>query len=321
MKSASPSLVALLPAVFAALAGCSGSEDPPREDPPTVTLLSPEPDTKARDYLAVAGRATGDLVDVSVRLDSTEPMSATDLDDWFLLLDVSTIADGSHTVAAIATDDDGRTAESLPVSFTSIANQPPDTSIWSGVVRNSDQQLLPGAVVSDYESTRTTVTDLNGRYAMVGLPRDEPALLFGSAPGHEDTYLPRFLPSNDTTLDIPLFRPAVLDFIADAYGVVREPGKGTVIGFLIAPLPSEAGYEGATIALVGGSAADGPYYTTASGDFDPGLDATTASGVFLFLNVTSGPVTVTASGGGLSFTLLESESVGEAVTLLYGRAQ
>ena len=105
-------------------------------------------------------------------------------------------------------------------------------------------------------------------------------------------------------------------------GLLRfELAQGTVIGFLIAPLPSEAGYEGATIALVGGSAADGPYYTTAAGDFDPGLDATTASGVFLFLNVTSGPVTVTASGGGLSFTLLESVSVGEAVTLLYGRAQ
>ena len=303
-----------------ATAGCSGSDDPPSEDPPTVALLSPEPDTRAREFLAVAGRATGALTDVSVRLDAAEPVAATGLDEWFLLLDMATVGDGSHTVTAIATDSEDRTAESLPVSFTSTANQLPDTSIWSGFVRNSDQQLIPSANVFVYESTMSTLTDLNGRYAMVGLPRDVPALLLGTAPGYADTFLPRLLPSNDITLDIPLFSDATLDFIAGEYDVVRVPDRGTVIGFLLEPLPSPDGYAGATLALVGGSSADGPYYTTPAGGFDVGLTETTSSGVFVFFNVATGPVTVTASGGGLSFSLLDSESEGESVTLLFGRA-
>ena len=289
-------------------------------DPPTVTLLSPEPDTRVREYLAVAGRATGTLADVSVLLDGGAPMPATGLEEWFFLLDVAPLADGSHTVSAIATDAEARTAESLPVSFTSTANQPPDTSIWSGFVRNSDQEIVPGALVSDFESTRATPADLNGRYAMVGLPRDEDALLVGSATGYADTYLPRLLANGDVTFDIPLFSDAALDFIANGYDVTRMPDRGMVVGFLLAPLPSQSGLAGTTLALVGGSAADGPYYTTPAGGFDPTLTETTTSGVFVFLNVPTGPVSVVASGGGLSFSLLPSESVGESVTLLFGRA-
>lgn len=308
-------------AVATAAAGCSGSDDPPSADPPTIALLSPEPDTRAREFLAVAGRATGALTDVSVRLDAAEPIAATGVEEWFLLLDMATVGDGSHTVTAIATDSEDRTAASLPVSFTSIANQPPDTTIWSGFVRNSDQQIIPSANVFVHESTRSTLTDLNGRYAMVGLPRDQPALLIGAAPSYVDTFLPRLLPSNDITLDIPLFSEAALDFIAGEYDVVREPDRGTVIGFLLDQLPSQDGYAGATLALVGGSNADGPYYTTPAGGFDGALTETTSSGVFVFFNVATGPVAVTASGGGLSFTLLGSESEGESVTLLFGRAQ
>lgn len=317
--SMSRALVFAIALTAIALGGCSGSDDPPTEDPPTISLLSPEPETRARENLAVAGVASGSLTDVSVRLDAAEAVEATGLDEWFLLLDMSAVEDGSHTVTAIATDSEGRTAETLPMSFTSIANQPPDTAIWSGVVRDSDQQLLVGANVLVDGTSRSTLTDLNGRYAMVGLPRDQEALLVGSASGHVDTYMPRLLPTGDITLDIPLFKPAALDFIANEYGVTRERDKGTVIGFLLEQLPSQDGYAGATLALVG-SSGDGPFYTTPSGDFDPGLTETSSSGVFVFFNVPSGPVAVEASGGGLSFNLLGSESLGESVTLLFGRA-
>ena len=155
---------------------------------------------------------------------------------------------------------------------------------------------------------------------MVGLPRDEDALLVGRATGYADTYLPRLLASGDVTFDIPLFSDAALDFIADGYDVTRMPDRGMVVGFLFAPLPSQSGLAGATLALVGGSAADGPYYTTPAGGFDPTLTETTTSGVFVFLNVPTGPISVLASGGGLSFSLFPSESVGESVTLLFGRA-
>lgn len=307
-------------ACLAIAAGCTGAEDPPELDPPTVALLSPEPGMTVRENLAIAGRATGDLADVSVRIDSDEPVEVTGLLEWFHLLDVGTLADGSHTVTAIATDREGRVAESPPVSFTSTAHQPPDTSIWSGLVRNSNQELLPGVEVSAFGTTHATISDLNARYALVGLPRNVEALLVAGAPGYADTYLPRLLATNDVTFDIPLFTSAALDFVADGFDVDRQPGLATVIGFLLAPLPSQSGYEGAVLTLVGSTAADGPYYTTATGDFDPLLTETTSSGVFAFFNVQPGAVAVTASGGGQSFTLLPSEAAADSLTLLFGRA-
>ena len=306
-------------ACLVASAGCTGGEDPLELDPPTVTLLSPESGTTVRENLAIAGEATGDLVDVSIRIDSAEPVPATGLEEWFHLLDVTALEDGSHTVAAIATDSQERVAESLAMSFTTTANQPPDTSIWSGLVRNADQELVPGAQVTAFGTTLATESDLNGRYALVGLPRDQEASLLCSATGYQDTYMPRLLPTGDITLDIPLFTNAALDFVADGFGVTRDPGLGAVLGFLLAPLPSQSGYEGAVVALDGSTGA-GPFYTTPTGGFDPLLTETTSSGVFLFFNVSPGPVSVTASGGGMSFTVLGSEAAADALTLLFGRA-
>lgn len=306
-------------ACLLAIAGCTGSEDPPQLDPPTVTLLSPEAGSVVRENLAIAGRATGDLSGVSVRVDSAEPVPAIGLEEWFHLLDVTSLADGSHTVAAIATDREDRVAESIAISFTTTTNQPPDTSIWSGLVRNSDQALLPGAEVTAFGSGLATVADLNGRYAVVGLPRDQETFLVARSPGYQDTLMPRFLPTGDITLDVPLFTDAALDFVADGFDVTRDPGLGMVIGFLLAPLPSQSGYEGAIVSLAG-STSDGPFYTTATGGFDPQLTETTSSGVFAFFNVAPGAISVTASGGGASFTFLGSDAAADALTLLFGRA-
>ena len=315
--------IALLPAftsLIAIASSCTGSEDPLESDPPSITLLSPEQGVTVREHLAVAGTASGLLVDVSVVVDSGAPVPATGLHEWFHLVDVSALDDGSHAVRAIAMDEEDRVAESVAISFTSTANQPPDTSIWSGYVRSNDQQPLPGATVTVFGTTRTTTADLNARYAMVGLDPETEALLVGSHAGYADTYLPRLLPTNDIQLDIPLFTEAALDFVADQYDVVRTPGLATVIGFLLAPLPSQQGQAGATLALTGGSSADGPFYTTPTGGFDPDLTQTSSSGVFAFFNVPLGPVAVTASGGGLEYAILPSEAAADSLTLLFGRA-
>lgn len=298
---------------------CTGADDPAELDPPAVALLSPEAGVIVREHLAVAGTATGDLADVHVQVDAMTPVEATGLEEWFHLVDVTALEDGSHTVKGIATDLEDRTAESLAVSFTSVANQPPDTTIWSGFVRSSAQEPLPGATVTVLGTTRSTTADLNARYAVVGLPPDEEALLVGSASGFQDTYLPRLLASNDISLDIPLFTDAALDFVAGEYGVTRQSGLVTVLGFLLEPVPSQSGQAGAVVSLVSGTA-DGPYYTTPSGGFDPMLTETTASGVFAFFNVPPGPVAVTASGGGLEYAILPSEGAADALTLLFGRS-
>ena len=307
----------LLPLV----AACTSGEDPETDDdPPTVAMLAPEQGQRARDHLAVAGTATGMLREVGVRVDGGEPREAEGLDEWFLLLDVSTLADGSHTVSAIAVDEDDRTAESPPISFVSTHAQPPDTTLIAGTVRGSEQELLAGASVSVHEGTRTTASDLNGRYAMVGLDPSEEVLLVGEHPGYAATYMPRFTPGGDSwDFDISLFTQGALDFLAGECDVDRDDGLGTVVGFLVEAPPAEGGFEGAAISL-DSSTGEGPCFADASGGFDPLLTHTSEAGVYVFFNVSTGPVAVVASAGGVSFTSFGSESVADAVSVLFGRA-
>lgn len=305
-----------------AVAACtSGEEDDPTPDPPTVAMLAPEPGQRARENLAVAGTASGNLRDVGVRVDGGEPREAEGLEEWFYLLDVTPLADGSHTVSAIATDEDEATAESPAISFVSTAAQPPGTTIVGGTVRGSDQELLAGASISVHEGTRTTPSDLNGRYAMVGLDPAEEVILVGELSGYADTYMPSFAPSGDVAdFDVSLFPQGALDFLAGACDVVREDGLGTLVGFLVDAPPAESGFAGAAIAL-DGATGDGPCHADAAGDFDPARTHTSEAGVYVFFNVSTGPVAVTASAEGVTFFLLESVAAADAVTVLFGRAE
>ncbi|HVO30795.1 MAG TPA: Ig-like domain-containing protein [bacterium] len=302
-------------ALFAAAAGCGKGVV---GDPPSIAILTPEEGSLARHYIAVSGEATGNLARVEVQIDDTPARIAHGLGTWSLTVDVTTIADGAHSVKAIATDHRGRTAETLPVSFISAAHQAANTRILAGGVTGNSTEAVAGAVLSLFDDPAlSTVADATGAYALVGVPLGGEPLVKGSASGFIDTYLYRVGGSADSFgLSVPLYTRATVDSIVSAYGGTWSPGTAVVLGLVVNT--AGTGAAGTTVTLVPPPApGGGPFYIAADGSLDPSLTSASAAGVFVAFNVpAAGPVTLVASNGAATFFVAGSEAVANSLSIL-----
>lgn len=307
--------VALAVAVVALAAACTGS--PAGGDPPTIELYTPETGAITHHWIAISGVATGRLDRVEVQIDDGSQLEARGTEEWSYTFDASTIPDGSHTVRATATDRRGRTAQTLPLSFISLAHAATGQQFLAGSVTHNTTQLIPGATVSLYDDpAKTTIADLNGHYAVAGLDPGTSKILHGSSSGYFDTYLYRTSgASSGYDINIPLFGQDTIDFLGGGTGATWTSGTGFVLGFLI---------DSAGGASVGTSVqldpppppGSGPFYLGADGTPDPALTASSTSGIFYVFNVPPGALAFTASNGTASFFTTTSVSVSGAVTLL-----
>lgn len=307
---------ALLASLGIASAGCGKASH--AGDLPTIGLFTPEPGTVARQYVAITGETTGDVAKVDVQIDGGTPRRANGAAEWALTLDVSTIPDGAHVIVATATDHHGRTAQTLPLSFIAASGATSSTRILGGSVSVNTNSAVPGATVSLFDDPGlVTQTDSTGRWALVGVPPQPPALVRGSAQGQVDTLLYRIGGNaDDLSVDVPLFTPQAVAFIADSYGVSWTPGTAVVVGLVLDT--SGHGQAGATV-QISPTPGQGPFYVAADGTFDPALTATTAAGTFVAFDVPAGgPVSFTASNGAAVFYVSPSEAEPDALSIVVG---
>lgn len=315
MSRRTPFAVCLLIAIAA---GCTGGSD---EDlpsgPAAIELLLPEPGTRARQTIAFAGTTTGGVHRVELVIDGGEPVIAEGREEWSLVQDVSHMHDGAHVVVARAIGRGDDVAETAPRSFITIADSLPGTGIFAGIVRNPDSEPIPGATITTVEDTsRTTTSNLVGQYALTNLDRDATYVVHATAPGYFATNLYELGGNDNLDLDIGMFGPAAIDFLATEYGVTQEAGKGVVLGFLLAR-GADAGYEGAVVGISPQPPA-GTFYVGPGNDFDPTLTETTTAGTFIAFNVPPGPLSFTATAGTAQFFTLGSVAAAETVSFLVG---
>ncbi len=315
-------VIALAASFFVLAASGGGCGEDPKGGDPFITLLTPEPGQRAREFLAVSGETSGYVGEVKVQIDddAANALVATqDGDTWFALVDVSTLADGSHVVTATAYGSGDKTDVSPPRRFLSLAHAAPGTLVIEGQVNDlTTQDPLPDATVSVLSGSLTTEVDALGGYALAGVVPDLPIVMRAEMPapaGFWATNMFRVAQGNDTRdINFPLAAGPAVDFIATEYAVTQDPAKGIVIGFLV---DGGGGVAGATVAL--SQPAEGPFYLGEGPDpFDPAMTATGPRGQFLFFNVDPGPVDFTATAGTASFFTLGSIAQDRTLSLVGG---
>lgn len=300
--------------------GCGGAVD---KTPPTIQLLTPEPGTIAHQNIAISGKTTGGVSRVELVIDQSPPVVAQELGDgeFAYVLDVSTLDDASHSLRARAVANSGPSDDATtpaPVSFISLAHNPPNDTWFYGAVENENNNPLAGATVSTYEDpSLVTVSDLSGRYSLDSLSPSQSYILHVSDAGYLDSYMPRFDAHSPSESSITLFSPATVTFLATQFGVVQQPGKAVVLGYVI-NRTTGSGYVGASVAI-DPPPADGPFYFRPDSVYDPGLTATTIAGSFIAFNVPPGAdASFTATAGTAGFLTLPSRTAPDALTLMLG---
>jgi hypothetical protein len=300
--------------------GCGGAVD---KTPPTVQLLTPEPGTVAHQNIAITGKTTGGVARVELVVDQDAAVVAQDLGDggFAYVLDVSTLDDASHSLRVTAVANSGPSDDATlpaPVSFISLAHNPPNDSWFYGVVENENNNPLAGATVSTYEDpTNVTTADLSGRYSLDALSPTQSYILHVSDAGYLDSFMPKFDASSPSESSITLFSPATVTFLATQFGVVQQPGNAVVLGYVI-NRSTGSGYVGASVSI-DPPPADGPFYFRPDSIYDPGLTATTIAGSFIAFNVPPGAdASFTATAGTSGFLTLPSRTAPDALTLMLG---
>jgi len=115
-----------------------GGVTPPSNLPPTVSLTSPTAGSVSGSVAvaATAGDTDGTVTEVEFFVDSSTTALATDSDGsngWTASWDSTSVADGSHTIKATATDDDGATASAtVTVTVDNEADPPPSALSLTG---------------------------------------------------------------------------------------------------------------------------------------------------------------------------------------------
>jgi Big-like domain-containing protein len=100
-------------------------------NPPTVSIATPSAGTELSGSVMVAGVASDDtqLANVKIRIDGTNAALASGTTTWSVTIDSTQFPDGTHQLAAVATDTAGNSTQvSEAVSFTNVGGASPSPS-------------------------------------------------------------------------------------------------------------------------------------------------------------------------------------------------
>jgi len=100
------------------------------------------------------------------------------------------------------------------------------TGMVNGVVRNAEQQPVPGAVVSVKSQSRQVLTDANGRFA---IQVTEPSELLISSVSYQDLSIRVTPDSRDLDIELVSKTAALNEVVVVGYGTQR---RGSVTGAL-----------------------------------------------------------------------------------------
>jgi RHS repeat-associated protein len=132
--------------------GCGGGKgnggDGPDETPPTVSIRSPADASVVRESISVVAEASDDVAVASVELsiDGTE-VGNRDRAPYAFAIDTRTLADGDHTVSALARDGAGnRGSDEISLTFDNTA---PDVQFASP----GDGETVSGAITASVQAS------------------------------------------------------------------------------------------------------------------------------------------------------------------------
>jgi len=162
------------------------------DEPPTVNLTAPAQGATVEGTVALLAEASDDRGLTAVEFLVDGALVGTDgsgADGWSCAWDSTSVADGAHTVTAVAVDSAGqRATDSRGIT---VQNQPaaPATGALSGKVTRDAKppKAIGGAVLTAVNSatgeTFTGTADGKGSYEMTGVPVGTYSVT-ASAPGH-----------------------------------------------------------------------------------------------------------------------------------------
>ncbi|MBA3455887.1 MAG: hypothetical protein H0T42_22510 [Deltaproteobacteria bacterium] len=164
---------------------------------------------------------------------------------------------------------------------------------------------LGGVVIAAYREGETvplamTTSAANGTYTLA-IPTNGAALdgyLLGTQSGKKDNYLypPRPLTADITSVPVLMIPPGTFDTLGSLAQVNQDPTKGWV-GVQV--------FDAANMPVAGATVTSSPAgtvkYNGSTGTPSRTATMTDVDGIAYVFNVTAGPVTISASGGGLTF--------------------
>jgi hypothetical protein len=116
---------------FAATASAGGSKSgkPPKRTAPTISIAAPSSGSTVSGTISVSGAASdssASLASVKISVDGGAYQPASGTASWSVSLNTTSYPDGTHTIAAKATDSAGSTAVTTDtVAFSNSPNSPP----------------------------------------------------------------------------------------------------------------------------------------------------------------------------------------------------
>ena len=137
----------------------------PDSDIPGVTISTPSEGAVVADRMVVLGTATDDdeVSQVTVQLDEGNPVVAQGREFWSASFDLSTAAEGVHTLTAVATDSNGIASEPRSITFSYDGSGP-------GVTISTPEA---GALVTGTVRVEGIVSDPNGLKSLTVSRGDE----------------------------------------------------------------------------------------------------------------------------------------------------
>jgi hypothetical protein len=201
--------------------------------------------------------------------------------------------------------DDGPLGGSLTVTGDVVDFQT-DAAIATGV-----------AVMSAGISPPPTVSADGSMFTMTDVPEYSVFQILASATDYRPTYssVVEVTTDNLSGVKAPLVKNTYIDAIATAFGVTPTAGKGIAIVKLVdANGAPRAGVPGTSLILVG--SASGPYFLDAQGNPAVGTNASSASGLAVWFEVTTGTTEATQAATSTVFVNMAASPVAAGTVTL-----
>jgi NADPH-dependent 7-cyano-7-deazaguanine reductase QueF-like protein len=183
--------------------------------PPTVSITAPANGSTDSGTITVIANASDNVAVASVqfRVDGNNVGAAVTFAPYTYSLNTTTLANGSHTLTAVAKDTSGNTATSAAVAITvsNASTSGPAVSITSP---------LAGIMVSGTITVTATASDNSGAIASVQFEVD------GSSLGAADTTSPYSQSWNTTTV---VDGPHTLTAVATPNGTSQQPATASAV--------------------------------------------------------------------------------------------
>jgi Big-like domain-containing protein len=189
-------------------------QNPIDSTPPTVSITAPASGTTLSRVITISANASDNVAVASVqfRVDGSNVGAAVTSVPYTYSLNTTTLANGSHTLTAVASDLSNNKATSATVSITvNNTSTGPTVSITSP---------LAGITVSGTITVTATASDSSGGIALVQFDVD------GSNLGPADTTLPYSQSWNTTTV---VDGPHILTAVANPNGTSQQPATASAV--------------------------------------------------------------------------------------------